>query len=92
MRSIIQNEKKCYLCGSTVGLERHHCIFGDGWRKLADKYGLTVWLCGYHHRDNRNGVHGNNELAKQLKKVAQGAFEKKYSHEKWMQIFGRNYL
>ena len=93
MKSIIQNEKKCYLCGSTVNLENHHCIFGSGWRKLADQYGLTVWLCATHHRDNKLGVHGlNKEADMVLKQLAQRTFEKKYSHEKFMEIFGKNYL
>ena len=62
MKSIIQKEKECYLCGSTLNLEKHHCIHGTAGRKLADKYGLTVWLCAYHHRDQKNGVHGNKDL------------------------------
>ena len=91
MKSIIQSEKRCYLCGSTY-VENHHCLHGTALRKLADKYGLTVWLCSYHHRDNKNGVHGNKQLDTWFKQLAQRTFEKKYSHEKFMEIFGRNYL
>ncbi len=92
MKSIIQEEKRCYLCGSTVGLEKHHCIHGSGWRQRADRWGLTVWLCAYHHRDNKHGVHGDAKLDNWFKQLAQRTFEKKYSHDKWMSIFGRNYL
>ena len=92
MRSIIQTEKRCYLCGSTVGLEKHHCMHGSGWRQRADRWGLTVWLCYRCHRDGKNGVHGNNEIDLKLKRLAQETFEKKYSREKWIEIFGRNYL
>ena len=92
MKSIIQKEKECYLCGTTTGLENHHCIHGSGWRKLADSYGLTVWLCSYHHRDSKQGVHGNRELDLKLKRKAQEVFEEKHGHEKFMKIFGRNYL
>ena len=92
MKSIMQEEKQCYLCGSTVNLEKHHVIHGTGHRSLADKYGLTVWLCSTCHRDNKKGVHGNYELSLQLKKEAQRAFEARYGHEKYMEIFGRNYL
>lgn len=93
MRSIIQTEKRCYLCGSTVGLERHHCIHGSGWRQLADKYGLTVYLCGRCHRDGKVGVHGQNtEADMKLKRAAQRAFEKKWNHDIWMLQFKRNYL
>lgn len=93
MRSIICNGDCCYLCGSTRGLERHHCLYGTANRKLADKYGLTVMLCSRCHRDTKCGVHGlNKEADLRLKMVAQITFEAKYSHEKWMKVFGRNYL
>lgn len=93
MRSIICNGDCCYLCGSTQGLERHHCLYGTANRKLADKYGLTVMLCSRCHRDTRHGVHGlNKEADLRLKRVAQITFEAKYSHEKWMKVFGKNYL
>jgi hypothetical protein len=38
-------------------------------------------------------VHGlNKEADLRLKRVAQITFEAKYSHEKWMEVFGKNYL
>ena len=92
MKSIIDTEERCYLCGSTVGLEKHHCIHGTAGRKLADRWGLTVMLCSRCHRGSE-GVHGrNSEADRHLKKLAQKKFEEKYSHEKWMEIFQRNYL
>lgn len=92
MKSIISDEERCYLCGSTVGLEKHHCIHGTSGRKLADRWGLTVMLCSRCHRGSE-GVHGrNSEADRHLKKLAQKKFEEKYSHEKWMEIFQRNYL
>ena len=91
MKSIIQEEKRCYLCGSTVELESHH-IFFSALRPIADKHGLKVWLCAYHHRDQKHGAHGNREVDLFLKREAQKAFEKKYGHEKFMEIIKRNYL
>lgn len=93
MKSIICNDKCCYLCGSTENLEEHHCLHGTANRKLADKYGLTVMLCEKHHRRSPEGVHGGNTAVDLLlKRIAQLYFEMKYTHEKWMQVFGRNYL
>jgi len=92
MRSIMAEGKCCYVCGSTSCLERHHVLFGTSHRKLSDKYGLVVWLCAYHHRDNKEGVHGNRKLDLRLKRDAQTAFETKHSHELWMEKFGRDYL
>lgn len=92
MKSIICDKKECYLCGSTLNLEKHHCIHGTAGRKLADKYGLTVWLCQYHHRDQKHGVHGDASLDLWFKQLAQNVFEIAYSHELWMEKFKRNYL
>jgi hypothetical protein len=90
MKSIIQNEKKCWVCGSTRHLEKHHC-FGASNRKLSEKFGLTIWLCLEHHRGN-TGVHFNPELADMVHRHAQTVFEKEHSREEFMTIFGRNYL
>lgn len=93
MRSIITNERKCYVCGSEINLERHHIIFGTAGRKKSEKYGLTVMLCQEHHRGTF-GVHGKNgaELNKKLKIEGQRAFEANHSHEDWMNIFHKNYM
>ena len=92
MRSIIQTEKRCYLCGSTVGLEVHHVFFGRGMRAVSDKHGLKLFLCPYHHRDQKHGAHGNREVDLYLKREAQKVFEKKHGHDRFMEIIGRNYL
>ena len=92
MKSIIQTEKECYFCGATVGLECHHILFGTALRKIADKHGFKVWLCLFHHRDNKYGVHGNKELDVKLKRVCQRKYEEKHTREQWMALVGRNYL
>ena len=38
------------------------------------------------------GVHNDVALDVELKQTAQRAFEKKYSHELFMSVFGKNYL
>ena len=93
MKSIIQSERVCFFCGSEYNLEKHHCIHGTAGRRLADKYGLTVYLCPACHRGSE-GVHGKNgaPLDKILKQKAQTAFEGKYERQKWMETFGKNYL
>ena len=48
MKSIIVDDlKKCYVCGATRGIEVHHCIHGTAGRKLATKYHLVVGLCPF---------------------------------------------
>lgn len=93
MKSIIQTEKVCYICGSCRNLESHHIFFGNPNRKWSEKYGLKVWLCPYDHRDYKNGVHGQAIWKrKQLEQIGQVAFEKLHDHQKFIQVFGKNYL
>jgi hypothetical protein len=91
MKSIIQEEKKCFICGQTYWLESHHCLHGTANRKLAEKYGLKVWLCQEHHRGN-SGVHKNHMLDLTLKSVAQKKFEETHSRKEFIKIFGKSYL
>lgn len=91
MKSIIQSDKCCLLCGSTYRLERHHCIHGTAGRKIADKLGLTVWLCAEHHR-GKVSPHQSREIDLRLKRLAQTEYEQKHTREDWIKKVGRNYL
>lgn len=42
-KSIMQEEKKCYITGTRHGLHQHH-IFAGANRKNADKWGCWIWL------------------------------------------------
>lgn len=98
MRSILQHKDgRCYLCEllnqdcSEKYVEEHH-IFGGPNRKLSTKYGLTVNLCIWHHREGDDAVHNNAEMMDILHKAGQKAFEANYPDEDFRSIFGRNYL
>lgn len=80
--SIIQKEKKCYVCGTTQNLHLHHVMFGKN-RKKADEDKLTVYLCWQHH-EGTNGVHGKNghELDMKLKHIAVKAWCEYYNKTK----------
>ena len=89
--SIMQTEKRCYLCDKITCLERHHVMSGTANRKLSEKYGLWVWLC----RDCHTGTHGaqyDREKNFDLKTEAQIAFEALYGHDQWMKTFYKNYI
>lgn len=81
----------CYICGSPYGLENHHCMHGTANKRLADKYGLYVPLCNGCHHELQNGKNGR-PLDLKLMQEAQRKFEQKYTHEKWMQVFRKNFL
>lgn len=103
MKSIMHNKKDhtCYLCMMLHGddsiknvLQEHHVIFGNGRRKLSEKYGLKVYLCFYHHEydGGKEAVHRNAEMAEILRQEAQRVFEEKYPELSFREIFGKNYL
>ena len=86
--SIIQDSKECFVTGSTQNLDKHHCLSGSR-RKMADKYGLWVWL----RHDVHMSLHsGDSVLAYSLKRLAQRKFEEHHSRKRFVEIFGKNYL
>ena len=93
MKSIIQQNKECYVCQKISGLHDHHIFFGSKNRKVSELYGLKVWLCYEHHNGSNDGVHFNKDLDLHLKRLAQQEYEKKYgTREDFRETFGRNYL
>ena len=91
MKSILQADKVCYICGRTVNLERHH-IFAGACRKWSEKYGLWVWLCGTTCHRGIDGAQYDREKNLYLKMDAQTAFERDHTRAEFMKIFGKNYL
>lgn len=100
MKSIIQTEKVCYLCGCCTptgyydGLEEHHIFFGRSNRKHSEKRGLKVWLCGETcHRNGKRSAHRNRETDLYLKRIGQAAYEEVYGDRAaFIAEFGKSYL
>ena len=100
-KSIIQEDREhCFLCGRNkyadyFGLEEHHVFEGWGLRKLSEKYGLKVYLCGDRcHRNGEKSVHKNAEVARTLKSVVQKRAMQYYGWtvQQFIEIFCKNYL
>ena len=92
-KSIVSNEKKCFVCGTEYGLHKHHIYYGSANRKQSEKYGCWVYLCGRHHNLSDEGVHFNRALDTSLKELTQERFEQYIgSREEFRQIFGKSYL
>ena len=92
MKSIIQNEKKCFFCGTTQNLHDHHIFFGTSNRKQSERYGMKVWLCQEHHTGSA-GVHFNRDVDLALKELAQRTFEKVIGdREIFRERFGKSWL
>jgi len=100
MKSIIQTEKVCFLCGNSTptgfydGLEEHHIFFGTSNRKNSEKRGLKVWLCGETcHRNGKKAAHKNRETDLYLKRIGQEAYEATYGDRPdFIREFGKSYL
>lgn len=89
MKSVIQSDYECYLCGNVLRLQVHHLLHGFANRSKADRRGLWVYLCPECH----NNVHLNNELDLKLKKIAQRHYERHCgSRREFIQEFGKSYL
>lgn len=91
MNSMIQNEKRCFICQTDYGLEEHHIFFGQKNRNQSERYGLKVWLCCKHHR-GKTSPHKNIKVDLYLKQIAQTQFEQSHTRAEFMDIIGRNYL
>lgn len=92
-RSIISNERRCYVCGTEYGLHKHHIMYGSANRKQSEKYGCWVYLCGRHHNLSNEGVHFNHALDLNLKQLAQERFEAQIgTREDFRRIFDKSYL
>lgn len=91
-KSIMQTEKRCYVCGTTYDIHEHHIFYGTANRKQSEKHGFKVYLCGRHHNLSNEGVHFDRELDLRIKQDCQRLFEKTHSREEFMSIIGKNYL
>ena len=93
--SIIDNEKRCHVCGSMKDLELHHIFYGVSNRPKSTEDGLTCWLCAECHR-GRWGVHGYDgyDLNTSLKREAQRAWMKVYGKttEDFIERYGKSYI
>ena len=91
--SLIQDEKKCYVCDTTYNIHIHEVYFGKN-RKKSIEDGCCVYLCGKHHNQSNAGVHFNYKLDKELKKQMELYWLKYYNKtiEDFIKRYGRNYL
>lgn len=89
-KSIMQNEKECWVCKTTQNLHRHH-VYGGGCRLVSEHQGFWIWLCAKHHNMSDEGVHFNRELDIKIKQECQREYEKTHSRAEFMALIGRNY-
>ena len=91
MKSILQKEKRCYLCGSYNWIEDHH-IYGGANRKTSEANGFKVYLCHWCHNEPPRGVHFDRSNADKLRAECQAKFEETHTRDEFMRLIGKNYL
>ena len=91
MESLIQNEKRCYLCDRKTGLEKHHIFAGVANRKISEAMGFWCFLCHDCHVGYM-GAQYNKDTGLMLKRDVQRAFEETHTRDEWMSIIRKNYL
>lgn len=91
--SIISNEKRCFVCGTTLNLHRHHIFHGRN-KDNSEREGCWVYLCFHHHDDySKDCVHNNPAFETTLKKFCQYIWEEKNgSRDDFREIFDKSYL
>lgn len=92
MKTVLQENKECYVCKGIYAIHDHHIFYGTANRKISEKYGMKVWLCAEHHTGSQ-GVHFNKDFDMYLKQYAQRYFEKHIgSRDDFRRLFGKSYL
>ena len=100
-KSLLQNKKCCYVCGTTENLHYHHIFGGVANRKKSDEYLMGIYLCSPHHNMSNAGIHFNKDLDEHVKKQAEKYWILEYcdknlsAEEKikeFIKVFGKNYL
>lgn len=91
-RSIISNEKECFICGNP-NVEKHHIFGGNGRRDVSDRYGCWVWLCNRHHTGSNQAVHTDKDLDLHLKCLCQRKWEERFGDRaEFIRLFTKSYL
>jgi len=107
MKSILQDEKECYVCrllydaNVTHSLVEHHIFAGTANRRKSEQHGLKIFVTADFHTGHAYSIHSNKKLYDRLKTIGQKAFEDYHQEQGmsaeesrafFMREFGKNYL
>ena len=92
-KSLLDNNKVCYICGTTFNIHKHH-IYGGANRSKSERDGCWCYLCAPHHNMSDSGVHFNRERDLNLRRTCQKLWMEAYNktEDDFIKEFGRNYL
>lgn len=86
--SIITDDLSVSFLSGKPTEDIHHCIFGRGRRKIAEREGFIVGLTHEEHMR----VHENREAQLHFIKLCQAKYEETHSRQEFIKLIGRNYL
>lgn len=91
--SILQEKKRCYVCGNR-NINIHEVYFGVKNKQKSIEDGCCVYLCPRHHNMSKDGVHFNKKLDLELKIKMEIRWLDYYNKtiEDFIKRYGRNYL
>ncbi len=93
--SILQEDcSYCFLCGRRDRKLDRHEPFNASNRQKSKELGMWVMLCHEGCHQGTHGVHGNAELANELKRIAQKRAMEVYgwTTKDFIREFGKNWL
>lgn len=77
----------CAICGRVADLQEHHLLRGV-YRSAADKYNLTIYICGHCH----NQIHNDPQKTKLMQVVGQVLFEQTHTRDQFRTEFGQSFI
>lgn len=84
---LVDNLDVCVFCGRPRA-DLHEVFFGTAKRQASKDWGMVIPVC----RDCHSYIHRFRPTRLYTQKEAQKVFEEKYGHEKFMEVFGKNYV
>ena len=94
-KSILQNEKKCFVTGITTNLHKHHIYMGYGTREVSEEKGFWVYLINeLHNGECVFGIHNmyGHPLDLALKRICQQKYEETHTRDEFIELIGRSFL
>lgn len=83
----------CIETGEKGNIHIHEVFFGTADRKKSIEWGCCIPLIERMHDTNfPTSIHNDKGMNYRYKRLMQKAFEEKYGHEKFMEVFIKNNL
>ena len=81
----------CAICGKPFAMT-HEVFYGNPYARFSQDYNMTIKLCYDHHQHHKTGIHFDRAFDLKIKRKYQTVFEKEHGHEKFIEIFDKDYI